>query len=406
MPFYTYKAKTPQGETKTGNKEAADQRELARALHQEQLLLVSAEAAGVKKPALGEFTLLSLIRRITLVEKMMFTKNLAVMVDAGLGLSQALRSLSEQTKSPKFSKVIIQIERNVREGKAFSDSLAEHDKIFNELYINMVRVGETSGNLSEVLRLMADQMKKDHELVSRVRGAMIYPGVIVTSMAGIGTLMMIVVVPQLKEVFSDLEIELPFLTRMIISFSEFLTNNLLLGVLALVVVIVLIRMAARTNSGKKFFHKIFLILPIIGSVSQKVNSARFARTFSSLIDSGVSMVRTLEITAGTLGNIFFSESLQISAKEVQKGKPLSQCLASYSSLYPPMVIQMLEVGEETGGISDVLKNLADFYEGEVNNITKNMSAIIEPVLMIIVGGAVGLFAVSMIQPMYSMMSSI
>jgi len=404
MSLYSYKAKNDKGQTLSGQLDVENEFELARALHQQKLFLLSAQKEGVKKA--GGFSMGSIFGRVSLVEKMMFTQHLAVMVEAGLGFSQALKALSVQVKSSRFKKILSRIEDDVRQGKSFSDSLDKYPKVFGPLYVNMIRVGETGGNLEQILRNLAEQMKKDHELVSRVRGAMVYPGVILVAMLGIGILMMIMVVPQLNQVFKDLEIELPFTTRIVMGLSEFLTNNIILFLASLIVFIFLFRIFANTGVGKKIFHKIFLAVPIFGPIVQKVNSARFARTFSSLIDSGVSIVKTLEITAGTLSNVYYKQALLESAKQVQKGQPLSQALVAYGKLYPPMVIQMLSVGEETGALSDILKNLANFYEGEIENITKNMSSIIEPVLMIIIGAAVGFFAVSMIQPMYSMVQSL
>jgi len=249
-------------------------------------------------------------------------------------------------------------------------------------------------------------MKKDHELISRVRGAMIYPAVIIFAMIGIGILMMIMVVPKLTEIFEEMNLDLPLSTKIIIGLSNFLTNNYIWGIIILIGLIILVRLAYKIKQIKKQFHNIYLYLPIFGALIRKVNSARFARTISSLIESGVPIVKALKIVSGTLKNIHFKKALTDSALQVQKGIALSKALSNYQNLYTPMVIQMIKVGEETGNLSDILKTLADFYEEEIDNTTKNMSSIIEPVIMIIIGVAVGFFAVSMIQPMYSMMGGI
>ena len=403
MPLYLYSAKTQSGQTKTGTLEAANERDLAALLRQQQLLMISVQRADSGKRRSSLFDFLS---GVSLVEKMVFTQHLAVMVESGLNLSQALKTLAIQSKSGKFKKILGEVESNVRQGRTFSDSLSQYPKVFSELYVNMVKVGETAGNLEEVLKILADQMKKDHDLVSRVKGAMVYPGVILAAMIAIGTLMMIVVVPQLKEVFDDMEIELPETTRAVLSLSDFIKNNIIMVFLAVIIVVILIRLFSKTTTGKRFFHAIYKDMPLIGNIVKKINAARFARTFSALIDSGVSIVKTLEITSGTLSNYYFKHALLDSAKTVQKGQPLSQSIGLYKNLFPPMVVQMIEVGEETGNLSDVLKNLANFYEAEIDNITKNLSSIIEPILMIIIGIAVGFFAVSMIQPMYSMMGDL
>jgi type IV pilus assembly protein PilC len=260
--------------------------------------------------------------------------------------------------------------------------------------------------LQEVLFDLAEQMKKDHELVSRVKGAMTYPIVILIAMVAVGIVMMVLVVPRLSAVFNDLGVELPPTIQFIINMGDFLQKNLILFLLSVAIIIVSIRFFSRTTTGQKFFHAIWLRFPIFGEIIKKINSARFAATLSSLTDSGVSIVKAMEITAGTLGNVYYKEALIRASKEVQKGHPLSKALVPFENIYPPMVLQMIGVGEQTGSLSDVLKNLASFYEEEINNVTKNLAAVIEPVIMIIVGIAVGFFAVSMLQPMYSMMQGI
>ena len=408
MPTYLYTAKTKKGESKAGTLEAINKHELAAILRRQGLVLISAETT-VQKEKTGRFDLRDFLRkigRISLVEKMVFSRHLSIMIKAGLSLNQALRALAEQTKNTKFKKIISRVEENVRRGQSLSDCLAKYPKVFNELYVNMVRVGETSGNLDKVLKILAEQMRKDHELISRVKGAMMYPAVIIIAMIGIGILMMIMVVPKLTEVFTEFEMELPLSTQIIIGLSNFLKNHSLLGLVILIGLIILLRLSLRNKKVKRVLDKIYLHLPILGSLVQKVNAARFARTLSSLVDSGLAIVNALKIVAGTLGNIHFKEALINSATQVQKGKELSRALSNYRNLYPPMVIQMIQVGEQTGSLSDILKNLAGFYEEEIDNTTKNLSSIVEPIIMIIIGAAVGFFAVSMIQPMYSMMGGL
>ncbi|MBU2579687.1 type II secretion system F family protein [Patescibacteria group bacterium] len=406
--LYIYTAKTKEGETEAGQSEAANDYELAAFLRKQGLVLISAKLAEIEETT-DRFNFKKFVEQfghISLVEKMMFSRNLAIMIKAGLSLNQALDVLAQQTKSPKFKKIINQVATDIQQGKSFSESLAKHSGVFNDLYVNMVKIGETSGNLNEILRSLAEQMKKDHDLISRVRGAMIYPAVIIAAMIGIGIIMMIVVVPKLTEVFVEMKIELPLSTRVIIGVSNFLQHNLIFSFIFLSVFIFFARLSMRIKSVKKFLHNIILHLPIFGSLSRKINSARFARNFSSLVESGVAIVKSLEITAGTLSNLYFKESLIASAQQVKKGKELSETLSCYTNLYAPMIIQMTSVGEKTGDLAGILNNLADFYEEEIDNITKNLSSIIEPIIMLVVGAAVGFFAVSMIQPMYSMMGSV
>ena len=387
---------------------ATDEHKLAALLRERGLVLISAEMAEIEKETsrfdfkkfAGQFG------HISLVEKMMFSRNLAVMIKAGLALNQALEVLTKQTKNPKFKKIIEHLSANIQQGESFSASLAKHPKVFNELYVSMIKIGETSGNLNEVLKNLAEQMKKDHELISRVRGAMVYPAVIIMAMFGIGIFMMIMVVPKLTEVFIEMKIDLPMSTKMIIGLSDFLRHNLVLGFLFLATLGFCARWSMKVAPVKRLLHSFYLHLPIFGSLSKKINSARFARNFGSLIESGVAIVKSLEITAKTLSNLRFRESLLASARQTRKGKELSKSLSAYDKLYEPMVVQMISVGEKTGDLAGILNNLADFYEEEIDNTTKNLSSVVEPIIMLVVGAAVGFFAVSMIQPMYSMMGGV
>jgi len=403
-PTFSYIAKSKDGQEKSGVIEAASKSELARNLRQEGYFLISATLAGTEKTKIRQWKRFFMFwRRISLVEKMNFARHLSTMIKAGLPLNRSLQILAKQTKNSQFAKIITEIEESVRKGQSFSDSLAKYPRVFSEFFINMIKVGETSGNLEEVLRILASQMAKDHELRSRIKGAMIYPAVIICAMIGIGILMMIIVVPKLSSVFEELKIDLPWTTKLVIFIGKFLSSYFIFGLIALLLLIILIRQLVRTKIGRKIIDFISLNLPILGRLTRQINSAYFARNFSSLIEAGVPIVNSLQIVAKTITNSFFRQSLLISAEGVQKGEALSKILGNFSQLYPIMVIQMIEVGETTGTLSNILKNLANFYEEEVTNATKNLSSIIEPVLMIIIGAAVGFFAISMIQPMYSMM---
>ena len=235
---------------------------------------------------------------------------------------------------------------------------------------------------------------------------MVYPAVILTVMIIIGALMMVFVIPKLTKIFVELNVPLPFTTRIIIFVANFM-EKYSLGVFgATIVLAFLTRAFAKREAGKKIFHAVFLRAPILGSVVKKVNSARMSRILSALIDSGVPIVKSLEISTHTLSNYYFQQSLVKAGESVQKGTPLSKALAEFPALYPGLVTQMIGVGEESGKLSDILVKVADFYEEEVSNLTKNLAALIEPALMVVIGAAVGFFAVSMIQPLYGIVSQV
>ncbi len=354
----------------------------------------------------AEIGLSKILKRVSLVDKMLFARYLAVMIKAGLSFSRALKVLSEQAKNQYFAEIIRQVDNDIKNGESLADSLAKHPKVFNELFVNMVRVGEAGGNLEEVLGNLAEQMKKDHEVISRVRGAMIYPAVILTAMIIIGALMMIFVIPTLLATFKELEVELPFATKVIIAVSDAFQNHGLAILAGMITFGWLFLAAIKTAKGKRYFDFLVLRLPIFGAIIKKVNTARFSRTLSSLIESGVSINKSLSIISRTLGNTYYRESLESAVKEVQKGIDLSETIACRKKLYPLLMVNMIKVGEETGTLGNALKQVAEFYEEEVRQVTENLSSIIEPILMMVIGAAVGFFAISMIQPMYSLMEGI
>lgn len=404
MPKYFYTAKSLKGESETGSREAKDEHELARVLYQEGYVLIkaTAEEEKIKKREL-EISL-PFLGGVSLKEKMVFTRNLGVMISAGISLPQALKTLAKQAKSQKFKKTLLKITGQVIKGESFSDSLAQHPDIFSELFWNMVKVGEESGKLEESLAILTRQMERESELKSKIQGAMIYPAVIICAMIGIGIMMLIMVVPKLAQTFEELEIELPLTTRMIIGLGTFLAEKWYFAILLLFLLVFFLRTILKTGGGKRIWDNLVLKLPIISPIVKKTNSAYTVRTLGSLIAAGVSMVRSLEIVSGTLGNFYFKRMIAEAVERVRKGEKLSQILKPYQNFYPPTVIQMLEVGEETGQTSEILEKLADFFEDEVAIATKNLAAVIEPVLMLLIGGAVGFFAVSMVQPLYSMLS--
>jgi len=402
LPTYFYTAKSQDGKEKAGRTEVVSEHELAQQLRQEGFFLTSVVPESVRKEAGIGKRLSRFFSSVSIVEKMVLARHLSAMIKAGLPLDRGLRVLAAQSKSPRFRQVLAEVEQKIRGGRPFSDSLAEYPDVFPELFISMVRVGEATGKLDEVLENLSVQMGKDHELRSRVRGAMIYPAVIVSLMVAIGILMMIMVVPKLSSAFQEMNLSLPVTTKIVIGISQFLSNNLILGLGLVVSIIILIRIASKTESGKRFLDILFLNLPVISDLSRKVNSAIFARNLSLTIDAGVPINQALKIVANTMSNSLFSQSLLVIADGMQKGEQMSDLLRNFSNIYPVMVVQMVEVGETTGSLSDTLRNLAEFYEEEVSNITKNLSSIIEPALMIIVGIAVGFFAISIIQPIYSL----
>lgn len=402
MPTYTYIAKNLKGLPKSGTVEAENQQQVARMLKEDGYILVSAREEGQKRKFNFSISI-PFLTKVSLVEKMMFTRNLQVMISAGVSLPNSLKILGRQTKSKKFQRIIEEISKGVVKGENFSDLLMKHPSVFSDLYCNMVKVGEESGNMENVLSILTRQMEKEHELKSKIMGAMAYPAVILTTMTGIGILMLILVIPKLAETFKDLGIDLPPTTRFVIGLGTLASNFWYLIPVILFGIILLFKMAARTKPGKYIIDTLVLKIPIVSGLVRKTNSAYTVRTLGSLIASGVPIIRSLELVAGSLSNSFFKNAILESAEKIKKGAKLAEALREYEDkLYSSLVIQMIEIGEETGKTAEILGKLAEFFEEEVSNETKNLSAIIEPVMMVVIGGVVGFFVIAMIQPMYGM----
>jgi type IV pilus assembly protein PilC len=405
--IFTYKAKSLQGETHTGIKETKDKRELAEYLRADGFVLISAKAKEQSKGKIKNITIsIPFFNSVSLSDKMLFAKNLQVMVASGVPLPRALNTLSIASKNKKFASALLGIKEEVVKGESFSKTLLRYPKIFSELFANMVRVGEEAGTLDETLGILANQMEKDYNLRSKIKGALVYPAVIVVAMVGVGVLMLTTVVPKLADTFDELQIELPVMTKFIIFLGTFLSEKWYIALLIFAGAAFLVISALKTKKGKKILSNVLLKTPIISPLVKKTNCAYTARTLSSLIASGVPLVKGLQIASGAVTNFYYQQALKEMAVKVQKGEKLSVVISEYEDIYPIIIIQMLKVGEETGETSAILEKIAGFFEQEVTDSAKNLSSIIEPVLMLIIGAAVGFFAISMIQPMYSMLEAI
>ena len=327
------------------------------------------------------------------------------MITAGVSLPKALGALAEQTRNKKMQKALEATKEEIVKGRALSEAMAQQPKVFSELFQNMVKAGEASGTLEEVLAQLTIQMERDYEVRSKIRGALLYPSVIIFAMLVIAVFMLTFVVPKLAATFADLEVELPATTKIIVGMGEFFAQFWYIVIIGFIVAVIGFLRALKTKVGKKLFDFAILKVPVISGIVKDMQTALTARTLSSLLAAGVPVVSALEITSRVLGNWYFREAIEVSSKEVQKGSKLSEVLKNYEHLYPVMIIQMIQVGEETGETTDILKKVAEFFEEEIDNVTKNLTSIIEPVLMLVIGVVVGFFAISMFQPMYSLVGA-
>lgn len=401
---FSYLAKKNDEEEVSGVIEAKDRFESAQILRKQGYAVISVKEKARARSSLF-FSFLN-IRKASAQDKIMFAKNLSVMIAAGLPIAKSLEILSRQTNSKKFRQVVVSLMNSVQKGDFLSEAMKKYPNVFSNLFIAMVKVGEESGKLSDSLKIIGEQIEKDHTLAKKIKGAMVYPIIILIAMVIIGIFMFIYVVPTLVSTFTELNIELPLSTRVIILISGALTGHLIISSLILLSAVLSVLWFLRTQKGKNILGGLLLRLPLISPIVKKINSARTSRTLASLVSSGVNILDALSITKDVLQNKHYKQILAQAGKEVQKGMPISKSFKEASRFYPVLLGEMMAVGEETGKMSEMLERLAAFYEQEVADATKDMATVIEPILMMFIGAAVGFFAVSMIKPMYSMMSGL
>lgn len=392
------------GEEISGEYETHDQIGLAHWLRNQGYILTYYEEK--KKKGAIKIAFLDSLTSVSLSEKMMFSRNLSVMIKSGLSLSRALDALIRQAASKKFKKALIDISASIKKGQSLTVSLGRYPKIFSPIFVAMVRAGEKTGKLSESLDLIGGQLQRDLFLRRTIKNALAYPIIIIVVMILIGVLMLIYVVPTLVQTFEDLEVELPVSTKLIFYISTSVNNLGIFVVLILGGFFSLFFWIFKTKSGKRIFDVLILKIPLIKALVRKVNASRTSRTLSSLISSGVDIIEAFEVTEGVLSNHKFKEVLKKAKAEVQKGSTVASIFEQAQDIYPPLLAEMIAVGEETGTLSDMLLRVAVFFEEEVTSTTKNLTTLIEPLLMVIIGAIVAFFAISIIQPMYSMLGSI
>lgn len=402
---FKYKAQDTSGNFVEDTTEASDNFDLAKILKEKDLILISAKVIDNSKIS-NLFRSFLNFGTVSNTEKILFGKNLSSMLEAGLPLSRAIEVIGRQSRNKKFKFVMNSLNNNIKAGDSLSDSLSKFPNIFPKLFVSMVKAGEESGDLVGALNIVSTQMEKTNELKKKIRGALIYPGVIITAMVGIGIFMLMFIVPTLTKTFAELNVELPKSTQFIISLSNAFQNHTVLLFLILLTIIILIITSFKTTTGRRILDWTFLHMPLISNLVKETNSARTARTMSSLISSGVPYLSAVEITTDVVQNSYYKNVLNKAAKNVELGLPVAKIFEENQKYYPVFVSEMIAVGEETGELGQMLMKIAVYYENEVEQKTKNMSTIVEPFLMIVVGAAVGFFALSMISPMYSLVENI
>lgn len=408
MPVFTYTGEDKEGKKVTNTVTATDRFDvysMAREQGHSVANIESASQFSVKK-YLNIEKINYYLSRVKQDELVMVTRNLGSMLKAGLTVSRALSVIERQSKNPRLKGVVKKIIEKINAGGQFFEALKEHPSVFDDLFIAMVRAGEESGTLAESLRVLAIQMERSSNLKKKIKGAMMYPSIVIIVMVIIGILMMIYVMPKITAVFRGVGQELPATTKFLIASSDFMVNYTVFALGGMVLTIGGFIYFLRTKWGKITTSWIIPKLPVIGTMAKETNAARTARTLSSLLNSGVDVMQSIEITEEVVQNVFYKKILREARDRVEKGTALSEVFIERSDLYPILVGEMILVGEETGQIAGMLNELAEYYETEVERKTKDLSTIIEPLLMVFIGGGVGFFALALIAPIYSIGESI
>lgn len=354
----------------------------------------------------SRFKFASLLLHVPLQEKVLFARHIAVAIKSGMTLSEGLKLVLSQTKSKSFKKILTTIVNDTNNGMFLSASMSKYSEVFGELFVNIVRVGETSGTLVENLNYLAVELKKKKELHSKVRGAMIYPMVILCATVGIVATLMIGVFPKILPVFASMNIKLPMTTKILIATSTFMSTYTVYLLLGLFLFIVIIWYVSHFDFFKHAWHHTILKLPIVGKIAIKVNSATLTRTLGLLLNSGVQIIEAVNITASTLDNYVYRHELSKAGETLRRGDMLTSYLRKDQKLFPPIMVNMIEVGENTGNLVENLSYLSEFYGSDVDEVLKSLSSIIEPILLLVMGLLVGFMALSVVTPIYQISQSL
>jgi len=336
-----------------------------------------------------------------------FTRQLSTMIDAGLPLVRSLDVLAEQQKSGLFKNTIISIKESVEAGSAFADALGKHPKVFSNLFVSLVQAGEAGGVLDVILKRLADYLEKMESIKRKIRGAMVYPVIVIGVAVAVLGIVIIFVVPVFAEMFKDMGTTLPTLTQVIVDISKFTRNNILFILIGLAAVIIGILVTYnRSEKVRRLYDAFLLKMFLIGNLIQKTAIARFCRTLATLTAGGIPILDGLEITAKASGNMIIEEAILRARHEISQGTTLADPLRREPKIFPPMVTQMISIGEQTGSLDDMLNKIADFYEDEVDIAVAAMMSALEPIMIVFLGGAVGIIVVSMYLPMFKMVSTL
>jgi len=398
MAIFEYKGKTLAGAPVQGSLKAKSKEDLERVLRQNRILVTSITK---KAPEIN----IKFGTGISRLDISRFTRQFATMIGAGLPMVQCLEIMASQTDSTELAKVITQVKEGVQGGATLADALARHPKVFDQLYSNMVQAGEVGGALDAILMRLAAYREKSDQLIRKVKGAMVYPSVIVVVAVGVTVGMLTFIVPVFAKMFGGLNAELPMPTQYVLAISHFLQDYFLFLIVGTIALVVGILWWKKTPTGALLFDKFMLMTPIFGNLIRKSAVARFTRTLGTLLSSGVSIIEAMEITAKTAGNVVIANAINKAVLSIAEGDTITGPLKE-SGVFPPMVTQMIAVGEKTGGLDDMLSKIADFYDEEVDEAVTALTSIIEPIIIVFMGIVIGGILIAMYLPMFDIIGKI
>lgn len=415
MAEFRYEAKDASGKRQDGTLSAGSADEAASDLSKRGLTVVAVTpvGGGTKKGESGGAVASFLSGKVTaksarvkLKELVIFTRQLATMISAGIPLLECLEILCEQTENPGFKAVLEEIVLDVRSGTDMSSALAKHPRVFEDIYVNMVRAGEVSGQIDEILVRLAEYQEKTQKLRQQITSAMTYPVISLILIFGIVLFLLLVIIPKFKEIFASMGVELPFITTALLACSDFLIDEWYIWVPGVIGTFIGLRLYSKTTIGRRQSDWLKLFAPIFGPLFKKVAISRFTRTFATLISSGVPILGALEIVASTSGNVHIEELVMAASESVRQGDTLASPLATKPKLFPPMVTRMIAIGEKSGALEQLLMKISEFYDDEVEAAVEQLTSLIEPIMICIMGILVGGMVLAIFLPIFALQKAL
>ena len=405
MPKYAYRVRAAQGGEMTGVMEAKTSKDVTEKLRSQKFVILSIEEE--KKNMVNmlidalPFMQKGRVKKVKTKHLVLFSRQLSTLVSAGVPIVQGLNILTEQIEAKGFKSVVESVKNDIEGGLSIADSMAKYPTVFDELYVGMIRSGETGGVLDIILERLSNYLESAERLKGKVKSAMVYPSIISLVAIGITTFLLVFVIPTFKQVFSAFGGELPMPTQVLIAISEWLKHYIFFMFIVIIVALFIMRQYVKTEKGSRVWHKILLKVPVFGPLLRKVAIAKFSRTLGTLVKSGVPILDAIGTTGKTAGNKIVEDAVMLARENIREGERIATPLKA-SGVFPPMVIQMIAVGEETGALDNMLNKIADFYDQEVDVAVSGLTSMIEPIIIVVMGVVVGAIVIAMFMPIFQL----